>query len=81
MNVHSRTHRISFNNPEMMDLKQSLLSVESVRKSQIKNLKSKKIIIVGLKNTGKTTLLLKFLYDFSGFEETCSEENYTTSLT
>jgi len=42
--------------------------------------KRKKILIVGLKDTGKSSLLLKFLYDFPDASSQNVEESYFTSI-
>ena len=48
--------------------------------SFLKEGKAKKIVVVGLKETGKSTIVLKFLYDYPDLESSANEENYTTSI-
>jgi len=77
MNVPLRPNRLSFLNH---DLRSSLLSSEGHRGSLIRNNKSKKILIMGYNQTGKSSLALKFLYNHPDATNLGTEENYYTQI-
>lgn len=68
-------------NPDLIELKQSFMNIEKFNKAALsKKCLTKKILLIGAPNTGKTSMVLKFLFDFSETSSHGPEENYYTSL-
>jgi len=79
MNPRSQ-QKVSFLNPDLHDLKSSIIGMENRRSLLQKNYKTKKVLIMGLNHTGKSSIALKFLYDFPDASNHGPEENYYTSI-
>ena len=61
-------------------LKSSVESVDSTTRGNAKAAKTKKVLVVGLDQTGKSSIILKFLYDFPDAKNYGPEESYFTSI-
>jgi len=73
--------KFSFLNPEYQDLRRSFLNADGSRKIMgKKNQPTKKILLMGLNSTGKSSIALKFLFDFPDASNHGPEENYYTSI-
>ena len=75
-----RASRLSFGSQNINDLRTSLVAEGSNRRALLKNYKTKKVLIMGYNDTGKSSITLKFLYDFPDASNLGPEENYYTSI-
>ena len=80
MSAHRRSNRFSLTNPTILDLRSSLVESEANKQSLLSNHKTKKILIMGYNETGKSSITLKFLYNFPDASNLGPEENYYTSI-
>ena len=80
MNSPAKQTKLSIFSPEIHDLKASFLSLDSARRNLAKEYKTKKILVIGLSDTGKSSITLKFLYGFPDVLNRGSEENHYTSM-
>jgi len=80
MNSPARQPKLSIFSPEIHELKASFLTIDSNRRNLAKEYKTKKVLIIGLSDTGKSSITLKFLYGFPDVLNHGSEENHYTSI-
>lgn len=80
MSLPRRANQLSGAHSHPQEMKSSLLSSEGYKRNLLKNAKNKKILIMGYNETGKSSIVLKFLYDIPDASSLGPEENYNTWL-
>jgi len=80
LNTSRRPSKFPLFSPEIHDLKSSFLTMDTTRRTMIGEYKTKKILIMGLSDTGKSSMTLKFLYGFPDAANPGTEESHYTSI-
>jgi len=76
----SHSNRFSFSTSRAINTKSSVTTVSNHSKNALNEAKRKKILVVGLGDTGKSSIILKFLYGFPDARNYGPEESYFTSI-
>ena len=78
--LQSQSHLFSFSTSRAANTKSSVTTVSNCSRNALKEAKRKKILVVGLGDTGKSSIILKFLYGFPDARNYGPEESYFTSI-